>query len=119
MTITNGTRVAAIVAILALLAPVAAQAVEYTAARKAGRGLAGMTLGVLEVPGNIVQETRENGPGRGWTLGFAMGLGKIVVRTLVGVFEFLTAPFPIPEGYEPIIEPEFPWDYFESGPPSS
>ena len=47
MTITNGTRVAAIVAILALLAPVAAQAVEYTAARKAGRGLAGMTLCVL------------------------------------------------------------------------
>ncbi len=116
MMITKGTHVAAIAAILALLAPVAAQAVEYTAARKAGRGLAGMTLGVLEVPGNIVKETRENGAAQGWTLGFAMGLGKIVVRTLVGVFELLTSPFPLPEGYKPILEPEFPWDYFETGP---
>ncbi len=32
--------------------------------------------------------------------------------TLVGVYEFVTAPFPIPAGYEPILEPEFPWGDF-------
>ncbi len=42
---------------------------------------------------------------------------SVVVRTLVGVFEFVSSPFPVPEGFEPIIEPEFPWDYFEEPSP--
>ena len=57
------------------------------------------------------------GYGWGFTLGFAQGLGKTVVRELVGVYELLTAPFPLPSGYQPILEPEFPWGYFESSPP--
>ncbi len=88
-------------------------AVAQSAARKAGRGLAAMTCGFLEIPGNIVAETRSRGPAWGFTLGFATGLGKVVVRELVGVYEFVTAPFEIPDGYQPIIQPEFPWDYFE------
>lgn len=42
----------------------------------------------------------------------AEGLGMIVVRTPVGVYETVTAPFPAPEGYRPIIRPEYPWSYF-------
>src|SRR5262245_19444440 len=83
-----------------------------TAMRKAGRGLAGMTTSVLEVPGNMVAETRSQGAGVGIPLGFVKGLGMIVVRTLVGVYEFVTAPLPAPANYRPIIRPEFPWDYF-------
>lgn len=105
----------ALVLAAALAAP--SSAVEYTAARKVGRGLAAMTCGFLEVPGNIVQMTRERGPGWGFTLGFVKGLGGIVVRELVGVYEFVTAPFPIPAGYRPLIQPEFPWDYFQEPPP--
>lgn len=86
-----------------------------SAARKFGRGLAAMTTGFLEIPGNIVEEHRERGPVYGFTLGFAKGLGGVVVRELVGVYEFVTAPFPIPEDFEPIIQPEFPWGYFEEG----
>jgi hypothetical protein len=41
------------------------------------------------------------------------GLGALVVRELVGVYEFLTAPFPVPAGYRPIMQPEFPWNHFE------
>jgi hypothetical protein len=41
----------------------------------------------------------------------------IVVRELVGVYEFLSAPFPAPEGYRPIIQPEFPWSYFQGEDP--
>ena len=103
-------------ALSALLLPGAALAQEYTAARKAGRGVAGMTMGVLEVPGNIVQETRTNGAFSGATVGLAMGLGKLVARELVGVYEFVTAPFAVPENYEPVLQPEFPWQYFESTP---
>ena len=95
------------------LAP-GAWAQEMTAGRKAGRGLAGITLGVLEIPGNIVQETRTNGGFSGATVGLGVGLGKFVARELIGVYELLSAPFPIPEGYQPVLTPEFPWQYFES-----
>jgi putative exosortase-associated protein (TIGR04073 family) len=83
-----------------------------TAARKFGRGLAGMTCGFLEVPGNIVKETKEQGA-IGVPIGLVLGVGMLVVRELVGVYEFVTAPVPVPEGYEPILRPEYPWDYFE------
>jgi putative exosortase-associated protein (TIGR04073 family) len=88
-----------------------------TAARKVGRGLAAMTTGFLEVPGNIVKVNRERGPGWGFTLGFVQGLGMIVVRELVGVYEFVTAPLEVPAGFQPIIQPEFPWSYFEASAP--
>ncbi len=96
-----------------LSTPVLSQAVEYTAARKAGLGLAAMTVGFLEIPGNMVAESRERGAGAGIPLGFVFGLGKLVVRELVGVYEFVSCPFEAPADFQPIIEPEFPWSYFE------
>ncbi len=83
-----------------------------TAADKFGRGLAGMTCGVMELPGNIVKETRAKGPA-GIPVGLAMGVGMIVTRELVGVYEFLSAPFPVPAGFRPILQPEYPWGYFK------
>ena len=96
----------------ALVAALPAPAEAQTAARKAGRGLAAMTTGFLEIPGHMVAESRKSGAG-GVPLGFVKGLGAVVVRELVGVYEFVTCPFPWPAGYRPIIEPEFPWDHFE------
>lgn len=108
-------RVIAIASLLAFAFIVAsdAWATEYTAARKAGRGLAAMTTGFLEVPGNMVAETRHSGLAQGLTLGFVKGLGGIVVRELVGVYEFVSAPIAAPDGYRPLIQPEFPWSYFD------
>lgn len=97
--------------LLLLGRPAAAQ----TAPDKFLRGLAGMTTAILEVPGNMTRETRERGPATGLPLGFAKGLGMIIPRTMVGVWEFLSAPFPVPAGYAPILEPEFPWSYFDDG----
>jgi putative exosortase-associated protein (TIGR04073 family) len=85
---------------------------DNTAAGKFGRGLAGMTCGFLEIPGNIVQETRKSGA-IGFPVGLAMGLGMTVTRELVGVYEFVSAPFPVPAGFKPILKPEYPWDYFD------
>ena len=90
-----------------------AEAAEQTAARKMGRGLAAITCGFLEIPGNIVKTTEAQGPAWGFTLGFAKGLGAFVVRELVGVYEFLSAPIPAPEGFRPILKPEFPWGHFD------
>ena len=107
-------RATLLLGLLALVAPDAAQA--QSAARKCGRGLAAMTTGFLEIPGNIVKESRETNQARGFTLGFVKGLGGVVVRELVGVYEFVTSPFDIPKGYAPIIQPEFPWSYFDDAP---
>ena len=103
----------AVLAVALLFAATPAAAQRYDAARKFGRGLAGMTTCFLELPGNIVKTSRERGVGWGLTLGFVEGLGRLVVRPLVGVYEFVTAPFPVPAGYKPILKPEFPWGYFE------
>ncbi|MGR8978732.1 MAG: exosortase system-associated protein, TIGR04073 family [Gammaproteobacteria bacterium] len=100
----------AAVTVTALMA--SANAGAQTAAHKFGRGLAGMTCGFLEIPGNIVQETRRQGA-LGFPVGLAYGLGMTVTRELVGVYEFVTAPFPVPAGFRPILTPEYPWDYFE------
>lgn len=82
-----------------------------TAAQKFGRGLAGMTCGFLELPGNIVKETQKQGA-VGIPMGLAKGVGMIVTRELVGVYEFVSAPFPVPSGFKPILSPEYPWSYF-------
>ena len=105
--------------ILILLLSSPAPADAQSAPRKFLRGLAGMTTAFLEVPGNMVEQTDKRGAAGGIPLGFAIGCGMIVPRVLVGVYEFISAPFPFPEHYEPILKPEFPWDYFEgsSGPP--
>ena len=99
----------------ALSAGLAFDADAYTAADKAGRGLAGVTTGFLEVPGNMVVESREHGAAYGMTVGLAKGLGGFVARELVGAYELVTSPFAVPSGYRPILRPEYPWDYFDEG----
>jgi putative exosortase-associated protein (TIGR04073 family) len=97
-------------ALLALLLhPGAAEA--QTAMDKLGRGVAGMVAGVLELPGQMVTESNRHGP-EGLPLGFAKGLGMIVAREVTGVYEFVTAPIPVPRGYRPVLSPEYPWDHF-------
>jgi len=86
-----------------------------TPGEKAGRGLAAITTPFLEIPGNIVVTSREDGPLAGWTTGLARGLGMSIVRPVVGFYELLSAPFAAPANYEPILRPEYPWSYFGSG----
>lgn len=107
----NKVRFSILAACLALLLLGTSEVYAQTAMDKFGRGLAGMTCGVMELPGNIVQETRLHGAA-GLPKGIALGLGMIVARELVGVYEFLTAPFPIPADYQPVLTPAYPWDYF-------
>lgn len=85
----------------------------YTPARKVGRGFANTILGFLAIPGQMTVQTRERGPATGLLIGFGMGLGWFVASEVLGVYEILTCPFEAPPGYKPILEPEFPWEYFE------
>lgn len=76
--------------------------------RKLSRGLANTVTGVLEVPLTIVTVGQEEGPVAGLSWGLLLGLGAAVTRTVVGVAETLTFPFPLPRsGYEPLLQPEF------------
>ena len=100
-------------ALAVFTAPIGASA--DTSADKAGRGLAAITTPFLEIPGNIVDTTERHGYATGWTVGLARGIGMTVLRPLVGVYELVTAPFPAPENFEPILQLEYPWSYFGSG----
>jgi putative exosortase-associated protein (TIGR04073 family) len=107
----HSTRHATRAALAAILLLTATGTYAQTAGDKLGRGLSGMAFGVLALPGVIVEETQLRGP-VGVPIGIAEGLGMVVTRELVGVYEFLTAPFPIPANYRPILKPPYPWDYF-------
>jgi len=109
-------RCLAITAALSVGLAGAATAQEMTATRKAGRGLAGLTLGILELPGNMTQEWKNDGPLQGLTVGLAMGIVKVPARTLLGAYELVTAPFALPAGYEPLLAPEYSWQYFQASP---
>lgn len=98
----------------AFVHPSTAQARD-SAARKVGRGAANLTLGVLAIPGEIVETTRTRGPFVGATWGFMKGVAMLVASEVVGVWEVLTCPFETPPGFKAILKPEFPWGYFVEG----
>ncbi|MDD5072887.1 MAG: exosortase system-associated protein, TIGR04073 family [Candidatus Omnitrophica bacterium] len=77
------------------------------ALNKLGRGIVNTLTGWLEIPKGIVDESKANNVFTGLTVGTIKGLGLGLVRTGAGIYEALTFPFPIPEGYEPIVKPEF------------
>ncbi len=94
------------VAILMLL-NIATASYAQDPAKKLGRGLANILTGWIELPKNIYDTSVEDNPLSGLTIGLAKGVGMTIVRTGAGVYETVTFPFPIPEGYSPVLEPEF------------
>ena len=82
-----------------------AQALGQSAGDKLMRGLTNTVTGVLEVPRHISHTTETQGLLTGVTVGLGKGLGYGVLRTLVGLYEVVTFPIPVPEGYAPIIQP--------------
>ena len=83
-------------------------------ARKLGRGFANLGLGVLTLPAEVVDTGRRHGPFVGATWGLVKGVTLTAVTEVVGVWEILTAPYPFPPEFKPILSPEFPWQRFDS-----
>jgi putative exosortase-associated protein (TIGR04073 family) len=92
-----------ILVMLALATPGYAQ----DATKKLGRGLVNILTGWVELPKNIYETSVESNPLAGLTIGLAKGLGMTVVRTGAGIYETVTFPFPLPQEYKPILEPEY------------
>ena len=76
-------------------------------AKKLGRGIANVLTGWVELPKNIYDTSVEENVLSGLTMGLAKGVGMTIVRTGAGIYETVTFPFPIPEDYQPVLEPEY------------
>jgi len=74
---------------------------------KLGRGVANTLTGWIELPKNIYDTSVQDNAFSGMTLGLAKGAGMSLVRTGAGIYEIATFPFPLPENYKPILEPEY------------
>ena len=72
-----------------------------------GRGAANVVTGVLEIPKSIQEKFYDDGPIAAGTYGLLDGIYKLFVRTVVGAYEIVTFPIPLPDGYKVIVEPEF------------
>jgi putative exosortase-associated protein (TIGR04073 family) len=75
--------------------------------KKLARGLANVLTGWVEIPKNVYDTSVEDNIFSGLTVGLVKGLGMAIVRTGAGVYETVTFPFPIPEDFAPVLEPEF------------
>jgi putative exosortase-associated protein (TIGR04073 family) len=101
------TKKAAVVAMVAVMLLFAAVCFANDAFTKLGRGVANTLTGWVELPKNIYTTSVEDNAWAGMTLGLAKGAGMSIVRTGAGLYEIATFPFPLPENYRPILEPEY------------
>lgn len=74
---------------------------------KLGRGVANTLTGWVELPKNIYNTSVQDNAFAGLTLGLARGAGMTLVRTGAGIYEIATFPFPLPQDYRPVLEPEY------------
>ena len=93
--------------VMVMVLAVATASYAQDPAKKLGRGLANILTGWIELPKNIYDTSVEDNPLAGLTIGLAKGVGMTIVRTGAGIYEVVTFPFPIPEDYGPVLEPEF------------
>ena len=93
--------------VLVLLMATASMCFAQDAFTKLGRGVANTLTGWVELPKNVYDTSVEGNAFSGMTLGLAKGAGMTLVRTASGIFELATFPFPLPEDYKPILEPEY------------
>lgn len=74
---------------------------------KLGRGLGNLVFGWVEIFNQPVQMAKTER----WPIAVLGGIGRGIVvgtlRTLIGIYETASFPFPVPEDYKPILYPEF------------
>ena len=84
--------------------------------RKLQRGFLNVMFSPLEISTEFAKEkTRETFP-PSWVLGGCRGTFFMIGRVVTGAYEMLTFPLPLPSGYAPILDPEFPQQHLEQTP---
>ena len=74
---------------------------------KLGRGIVNILTGWIEIPKTIADKWRETDPATGFVMGFIQGSGWAFCRTATGFYDTVSFPFPAPDDYLPLMEPEF------------
>ena len=75
--------------------------------KKLHRGAVNLVTGWMEIPNTIRDTTAEDNMFTGITLGIPKGCCMAIIRTAFGFYEIVTFLIPLPEGYNPMLEPEF------------
>ncbi len=76
--------------------------------KKLGRGVSNLVTCPLEFTKGIGDAKDERGIFAAMTWGVLQGTFNIVKRAMVGVYEIVTFPIPLPRDYKPILtDPEF------------
>jgi putative exosortase-associated protein (TIGR04073 family) len=73
---------------------------------KLASGLSNMTMGLAEVPKNIINTSNQVNLLFGWSGGVIKGTAHALGRTLSGIVDVFTAPL----GNKPITNPPFVWE---------
>ena len=93
---------------LVLIAALASPAYCDDPVKKLGRGLCNIGTFIFELPLQVSRVNQVDGPMAGATWGVLKGIGMSGVRLLMGAYETITFPFPMPKDYQPILkDPEF------------
>jgi putative exosortase-associated protein (TIGR04073 family) len=74
---------------------------------KLGRGLTNIATGWFEVPKNMGPGITKGDLVSAFFMGLPKGCFMTVVRMAAGVYDAVTFPFPVPQDYKPLLEPEF------------
>lgn len=75
---------------------------------KLGHGFANMTMGMMELPKNVINISEDSNVLVGITWGTLRGAWHGVSRTLGGVADMLTSPFATAD----YVSPGYPWERF-------
>ncbi|MBI4353702.1 MAG: exosortase system-associated protein, TIGR04073 family [Candidatus Omnitrophica bacterium] len=75
--------------------------------RKLGRGACNVVTAPLELIRAPYLVTQQEGSMAGATVGVIQGVGAVIIRELAGVVEIATFFLPFPNGFHPLIKPEF------------
>lgn len=78
---------------------------EDNAFTKFGRGMANIVISPCELYAQPMLLSKTHEPSIAIFGGLFKGLSMLVAREIVGVYEVITSPIPVPKGYRPIINP--------------
>ena len=108
----------ALLALLVFSLPLMAAEVEIqgegTPQRKLQRGFLNVALSPIEISNELSKEVRNDTAPPSWFAGLGRGSIYAVGRALVGVYEMVTFPIPLPAHYKPVLQPEFAWQHLLS-----
>ena len=96
--------------ILSIIAILLTASISYADSplRKLGRGTANILTCPIEMFYRVGEANDESGPIAAMTWGVLNGIYRMGVRAVVGIYEVVTFPIPLPGDYQPIItDPEF------------